>query len=328
MKLDFQTRIEDSEVSILIITGVARSGKTLVGNVLGSCQNAEHIDEPWLMLAAPVLAANGDLAEPLTASLLNAYTRELFNDRILLRNANFRPEDRSSIWEQKPPTEIFDRLVRLYSRQDVRQYTRENKAVLVLTLTNMVPFAGLFARIWPACRIVHVVRKGLEVADEIVRKGWVSDQQLRQPQSAQPFIEYIDGEGGIFYLPFWVDKDRAGDFINASEAKRALTYWRRLLEMAKPSLDTLKDDGRLYEVHFEGVVERPQEMLDGLIGELGLSKSYMTDGLIGRIYPDEGLGGDAVLEGLDKRDLEQVVDLYRLLALPMEHLLQEIDNKV
>ena len=127
------------EFPIVIITGVSRSGKTLLGQLLGSMENVEHIDEPYLPLMLPVMWDKGLVDEDVAVMFFRAFTEELFNDMILLRTANFRPSDLSTIWERKTSDEIYSRLVDLYSRDDVRKYVRDNGSVLLYNLAETVP---------------------------------------------------------------------------------------------------------------------------------------------------------------------------------------------
>jgi hypothetical protein len=199
MSLSFYSGGNQLSVPTVVITGVARSGKTLVGNLLGSCQNVEHIDEPWLLMMLPIMAGEGAMPEMLARQMFQTYAYELWNDRILMRHVNFRPSDLSSIWKQKTPEEIFTRLIGLYSRDDVRRYVSENRQTLILTLTDTVPYCDFFWKTLPKCKIVHIVREGLAVALEVKRKRWLSDDEIRRPSHAKPYRAYSESINSVTY---------------------------------------------------------------------------------------------------------------------------------
>src|SRR5688572_28712661 len=95
----------DLTLPIYVVTGAARSGKTLLGKVLGTCAHVEYLDEPWLPIVLSMAADQGNMPRALAEGLMRTYVYELLNDRILMRHANFRPSDLTSMWLQKSPEE-------------------------------------------------------------------------------------------------------------------------------------------------------------------------------------------------------------------------------
>jgi len=170
MKLSFYSgsrQLSQLASTVVIVIGAGRSGKSLLGNIMGSCQHVEHIDEPWLPLVLPMLAGLGSIDEDLAVQMFQTSVTELLNDRILMRNANMRSSDMSSIWKQKSPEEIHSRLNDLHSREDVKQHGRDHQPTLVLNLPDTGPFSSLFKKAIPDCHIVHLLREGIDTALEV-----------------------------------------------------------------------------------------------------------------------------------------------------------------
>jgi hypothetical protein len=89
------------EFPVAVITGVCRSGKSLLGNILATCQEVEYAEEPWAAMSFPLAISKGNMNKEFSATWLNSYIVELFSELILLRSANFRHQDLSSIWTKK-----------------------------------------------------------------------------------------------------------------------------------------------------------------------------------------------------------------------------------
>ena len=70
------------EFKIAIITGVCRSGKTLIGQILGSMNNVEYIDEPWFPIVVSLMQHYGSIEPEVAVDMFRAFTKELFNDII------------------------------------------------------------------------------------------------------------------------------------------------------------------------------------------------------------------------------------------------------
>ena len=83
---------------VVFIVGAHRSGKTLIGNLLGSCERVEHIDEPWSLIQTVILAGHKLLDESVARDLFLTQLYEIINDRILMRHVNFREIDLSLIF--------------------------------------------------------------------------------------------------------------------------------------------------------------------------------------------------------------------------------------
>ncbi len=111
--------IDLEDVEILIITGVCRSGKTLLARFLSTMSNTIYFDEPWVQMTLPIMQGLKLIDKNIAKNLFQAITKETINDGVLLRNANFRPDDQSTILNQKSKGEINFRLNDLKSRMDV-----------------------------------------------------------------------------------------------------------------------------------------------------------------------------------------------------------------
>lgn len=67
-----------------------------------------------------------------------AIYKEQINGHVLLRNANCRPNDLSSIWNYKEDTEIFGCLVNVNTKDQAKEYIINEKKVFLFMLFAMV----------------------------------------------------------------------------------------------------------------------------------------------------------------------------------------------
>jgi hypothetical protein len=325
-------QIEQLAGSVVIITGVGRSGKTLLGNLLGTCRNVEHLDEPWLPMLLPMLAGKGAIEETLAIDMFRSSVVELFNDRLLMRHVNFRPSDLSSIWRQKSPDEIISRLIGLYSREDVRQYAGENAPTLVLNLTDTLPFSRFFSKALPGCRIIHVLRDGVDVALAIADKGWLSDGELLSPNNALPYWQFHRSSNAqSYYFPWWLEADEAEMFLGFSDFERGLMYWRRLLDLSEKQGAGTESKELL--VKFSDLMERPREVLRSLLEylgspeslssrePLGLPETELTQAMLSKIIPEaEKELPTSPPSGLERSNLIAAREIYKRFDLPGRRL--------
>jgi hypothetical protein len=291
--------INQESLPVVVITGACRSGKTLLGNLLATCPQAEYADEPHTGMLLPMLASTGKIETEFAAGWLAANFSELFNELLLLRGANFRSTDLSSIWTKKPQNEIFYRLKRLNTRADAVQYARKNGSSLVVTLSECVPFLEFIRKALPGSRFVHVVRNGYDVARDVAAKRWLSDEQLMHPMNAQLYTP-IHRDRLTWYLPWWVNDEEHEYFLRLTEYERGIYYWCLLVEKG---LDALRssDYGEI-RVRYEDLVANPQQEFNRVAGSLGFQPGLLTKLRIDEIRPIiEGLPHPAIDPSLEKR---------------------------
>ena len=265
----------------VIITGVCRSGKTLLGRILGTLKNVDYLDEPWLATILPHFLGNNLIDPQVAKDIMASYVEELFNDVALLRQTNFRPNDQSSIWDRKNIKELYERLISLHTRDDVRNYVRNKKPTLILNLSLTNPFLFFLAESLPGCKIIHVIRNGLDVALEIEKKKWYSNEQLKKPicNGLLYRIHKSDKFSDKYYIPWWVEKNGEEKFLKMNDFTKGLYFWRRYFELSENQIKDFKSSfpNQYKEVRFEKILRNPKAVLNGLSGFFDASVTEQTN---------------------------------------------------
>ena len=214
---------------LVFITGACRTGKTTLGLLLGSMRSVEFIEEPWTALALPVMQKAGLIGPPAAATMLQAFIEESFNDRILLRNANFRRSDWSSIWRFKSRGEIARRLNGLKSRSDVVRHVEKNRSVLVISVTQTDPCLDFLKAALPQALIIHMVRQALPAVldrDWVRRSALLTDAQMKKPWENDLHYDFKPGpRRPTLAIPWWVPRGRTREFLALPVLGRRLFYW-------------------------------------------------------------------------------------------------------
>jgi hypothetical protein len=260
----------------------------MLAQVLGSMSHVEYIEEPWTIMSLPMMQKFGLIDTFVAQDMMRAATEELFIDRILLRNANFRAGDLSSIWKLKDPKEIMNRLINLNSRGDVQAYVTQNDPILLYVLAETNPFINFLLSTFSQCRIIHVVRNGLDVALEIASKMWFNSDQLRKPVNNILYRKSIINSEQYF-LPWWVAKEKEENFVLSTEFAKGLFYWKSLMEMTFNEVtgSEYSINDRYQVIRFEDILSDPKKVVDGISSSLGITCSDQTRSLIGAIRTDE-----------------------------------------
>jgi len=130
---------------VLIITGVGRSGTSLMGKILGSFTNTLYLYEPAILKYAPMYK-DCDL-EGIRGMIFEDY----FAQQMACRNWNINEDEESYYGNYWYGTGIR-----------TREQVLDCKPVFIIEL-------------FPECKVAHCIRNGNDVIKSSVKKGWYED---------------------------------------------------------------------------------------------------------------------------------------------------------
>lgn len=269
---------------LVLLTGVNRSGTTLLGNLIGTLKNVEYDFEPWIFHSVPMMVASGQIQPQAAAELFRCYFNETLTAAILGRNANTRPTDDTLIWKRISKEEISARWQQIKNRGDVKKHVLENGNLLCFKVTNLGPFLGLLWDSFPNLKVIHIIRHPLHVAMSIQKKGWVNTQQLQELEGLPIKRRIKTSKGTEIFVPWWVDDADSEYFLNMSEFGRALYGCRILTEMTRREFQRLalpeSGRGRFLEVKYEDLLANPASFIEKLSHYLQADITEQTQALI------------------------------------------------
>jgi sulfotransferase family protein len=119
-------------------------------------------------------------------------------------------------------------------------------------------------RAYPQARVVHIVRDGRDVVCSLLEQGWLSTGRQGEDDAGLGFGSYVR---------FWVEPERAAEFLEASDATRAAWAWRRYVDSARSAPE------RTYELRYEHLVADPASAASQLALFLGVDTDLLAEAL-------------------------------------------------
>jgi len=269
---------QDVVARSILVTGVARSGTSLIGNIIHSCQGVEYTYEPPALLALfSKIEMMFSVAE--TSGLWQFfYESYLFRDFLMPalagRRLNFRGGDESDIYTVKTVNEVLNRLNG--PGRDAHIYPQALQATIAYKLPDILPYLKWLVISYPETRIVVMLRNPADVIASLRNKGWFSVQGLRQEWANWPLRAP--------QTPFWVPQQQEPFWLEANEAERCFFYytWQyNSLLLDFPSGPPEK----MVLLDYDSLIANPVRDTMALLSELGLHAGPKTDDLIGSIQP-------------------------------------------
>lgn len=275
MRFSYFSAVNLPPAGFVFILGSNRSGKTTLGNLLGSCGDIEHIDEPWPLIQIVILAGLGVIKTETAQDMFKTYLYELINDRILMRGVNFRHQDLSYILSQKSKKEVAERMA-LNSRADVNNYLNKTAVTFVVTLTNTTPWAYLISKFLPSAKIILTIRAGAEVAREVSEKAWLSNDELLRPSHSNLLSRHTSDSGLSQYIPWWVSPKDRSSYLKKDNYGRALYYWMAQMDFDRSLEVKLLKSSRLFIARFSELITAPDGVLTTMNPFVPLRRTLLT----------------------------------------------------
>jgi hypothetical protein len=252
----------------ILITGAARSGTSMLGTLIHSLQDVEYVYEPPLIFS---LIAQIDAVPRATWSLLyQAYLfEEILADSLAGRRLNLNEHDESCVLRAKAQEEVTRRLSRSHSRAAVMSVVHSH--TLAFKAPDILPFVPRLLEYYPNTRLLVTLRDPVRVAQSLVRKGWFSDDTLRDYVGPTP----VRGPERPA-APYWVAADDLSTWRRMGEAERALYYYLRMY-------GTVGDSLTYRLVDYSAFVADPYGEFARVARELGCEYGLMTRTLLQQV---------------------------------------------
>jgi hypothetical protein len=271
--------------NLVVITGVARSGTTLFGKIIGSFSNTFYIFEPPTFRLIPPLIQKGYLKEKQGSELLKAILfDELYLQIIHGRYINFNEKDDSYIGHYINPDQIKQRWEKYRRRKDVIEDLENNNYLFVLKIPNIQPSLDILNTLFNNIKFVHCIRDGNNIVSSSIRRDFFTEDYLNNRN-----IEWSN-EFDKIKIPWFINQRDYSSFLKWNQYTRSAYIWRILTEMG---LGYTNKNKNVFEFKFEDFIKNPEPFVGKIEKFVGKKETDITKKHIDSIksykqliYPD------------------------------------------
>lgn len=250
---------------LVVITGVSRSGTSILGKIAGSLDNVIYLYEPLIMRFIPTLAKNGAMDFNLASQLLKGILFEDYYLQLLHgRNLNFKKTDNSYIGNYQNLKDLKERWFKYDRRGDILNDIYAGKYLFVLKINEMQPLFRTLEKIFNGIRFIHIIRDGNEVVSSSLKRGWYTDEYLNHNM-----MQWM--RRGQIKVPWFIAEKDINKFRRWNAATRNAYIWRTLVKAGMEY--GVGNDGYL-EIRYEDILAHPKKIIGACERFLG---SKMTD---------------------------------------------------
>lgn len=207
----------------VIITGAARSGTTMLGQLLHTLDNVEYFFEPPFLFS--LIPSIREIPEKAFRLLYESY---LFEDALMSsvagRNLNLNRNDDSFILKAKSESDIETRLSSSYRRADLFAMTQRRR--IVYKMPDVTHFLPKLQSYYPGTKVIVMFREPESVVQSLQDKGWYQDLDTPSKAVQGPFRQLGPD------LPFWL-QDHVMQFLRMTPLERLYIYYINVYEYVK-----------------------------------------------------------------------------------------------
>ena len=250
---------------VVIITGPARSGTSILGKILASCNKTEYWYEPETFQY--IATIYNKISKEVWHKLYSRYVTENLLRLITGRSINLKKNENSSISSYKSQKEINSKLKNNLSELDLENFIKKNQIRLVIKSPNLE--LKQLVKIFTKYKIVFTIRDHYEVINSIIKRNWFKGRNYLK--TFLPPVKIMNK-----YYPIWMKKKYLKYWSGSNEETKCAIYILCCYEEVK----NLK--GVIY-YNYEDSINFPKKTASRLIKKLGLKFSKKTIQILKKI---------------------------------------------
>ena len=257
----------------VVVTGLPRSGTTILGKIVGSFAPLDYHFEPPTFYFVCAAYAAGELSLPAARALLQVHlTESLLLESTQGRGVNLRPSDDSQVLNRMSWADLHARWANVNCRADAIEAVQRAGVRLAIKMPMVIDAMALLSETLPRVRVVIAMRDGNDVVRSILRKGWLTDEGLMT--ELWPYVEDHERDEGV-NIPYWVAPDDRERWEQMSSATRTCLMWAHHAERALEIVATATP-GAVVCVRYEDLVEDPSAAVADLAAALEVTSTPYT----------------------------------------------------
>jgi len=254
---------------LVFITGVARSGTTIVGKILGSFSNTYYCYEPSSVRVIPPLIQKKYLEKKLGTTLFKGILFEdLFLQIIHGRYVNFNKKDDSYIGNYVTEDNVKLRWEKYKRRIDIVKDLELKNCLFVTKIPDIQPSLDVIKNMFDYVKFIHIIRDGNNVISSSIRKDFYSEDFLNNRSN---------NWGEMFNdlrVPWFINKKEREKFYNWNRYTRIAYIWRVLTQKG---INFERDNKScVMQFKLEDFIKSPEEYVKNIEKFVGEKRTDIT----------------------------------------------------
>tara|TARA_B100001057_G_C22770310_1_gene919291 strand:+ start:439 stop:1410 length:972 start_codon:yes stop_codon:yes gene_type:complete len=258
---------------ILFIDGLSRSGKSMIGPVLGSFNKTYPMQHQNLMDNLFQLLQINQVSKNVCKSLINIFLNENIYYLNLSRGVNFRPEDNSSVLKDKNYKLFIKNLTKKEGDQVIKQIKRD-KNLPIFQSHDLLSVVDLLEITIPDFRMIHILRNPIDNIFSFYSK-YNQRYKGKKYDIDNPRFFSLAFKSKNKLVPYYALKN-PDYFLKLNNLEKVTFYYLKILEKSQKKYLNFKNKNKIKIIRFDDFIQKPYQVIKKLENFLKLKKSSYT----------------------------------------------------
>ena len=249
---------------INFITGCARSGTTIIGNIIASFNGSDYFFEPDSFRS--IIFLKKKINKHLWKLTFETYLyHDLIKSSLRARRMSMNKNDDSYFFKVKKKSDLN---IKLKSNFDLHEKIIKKLPKFFIKEPCMISEILDLKKKYPSFKIILVDRDPIEIVASLSKKKWFSNKIERY----YPLIKHKSS-----YFPFWLHKNYYVEWKNLNIYERSALYTIKMRKIISKEKNVIK-------LNYNSLLEDPKKFVFRLSKKLNLKPTKKTYKLIKSLY--------------------------------------------
>ena len=245
---------------INLITGCARSGTTIVGNIIASFKNSDYFYEPDSF--SSILFLKKKINKNLWKLIFETYLyHDLIKNSLKGRRINLNKYDDSYFFKVKKKNDLN---IKIKSKFDLNKKITEKLPKFFIKKSCLISEILELKKEYPSFKVILIDRDPIEIVASLAKKKWFSSNINRY----YPLNKYKNS-----FYPFWLNKNNFSEWKNLNIYERSAIYTIKMRKIISKQKNIIK-------LNYNSLIDEPKKFVFRLSKKLNLKPSKSTYKLI------------------------------------------------
>lgn len=261
---------------MVVLTGIPRSGTSILGQALGSLSSVEYGYEPPLITYLNSQCRHSELdAKAATKIALRYLYFDHFTEYLHGRRYSFRENDFSYILDMKPLPEILKKWSEIEGIQDAIEVANEH--TFAFKSPGIYDLLDVLCEELPTIRVVDIARNLDRILASQYDKEWYFDHNLKQDK----LMPHYDVDG--IPVPYLVDEEDIEDWQSWNPETRSVYMVNQYAETRLEFKKKYGEKAMYLSEHYEQLIESPRSVIKEMAEFIGAEWGTKTEQIVASI---------------------------------------------
>ena len=255
----------------LFISGVPRSGKTMLAPIISSLDRAEKINVNVEFEFITMLNKINTISDRAAITMMRYFIDIQVYENMIGRNMNFRLSDWTSVWNTSKPIKYIARLNKAEG-DDAYECIKKTGQIFSLIVHDGLYHARIYFKAFPHLKMIHIDRHPVDIIYSWFFKKGYGANFWDNPRNDTLTIEWNKNHFP-YYAHGWEE-----EYASLTEIDRIIRIINVIQSSGKDAYDSIagKKKENIMFVKFDEIVQKPLPILSKIYNFIGTKKTKYT----------------------------------------------------